>query len=533
MKNSRVKGKGLTTVTNIVKQPVPKSKIDTSEGITKWEVQGGSNDFPQQLLSDVDNSPSGSAAIDVWHEFTEGGGFVNEDIGEVLVNPQESLNELNSKLSRDLSSMWGVAVHIRYNGLGVPVSYRHLPFENTRLGELNEGGFADTIKYNPYFGTNDYDKDQTKWYYSYTPSPELVRDQMSNHKELLEKEEVEGSYPGQVFWFSIEKPLSRVYPKVFYYSAINWFKIDSKIQLFHERNIDNNFLLSVLINKFGDPDTPAGEKDSDGNYESNVGAEFEKDMKSFSGAENAGSILTQWFLTQEEKADIQAFPSNTNDKLFETLQTLVSSQISIGTKVPRVLLGIGEAGKLGDTQEILNAIRVMQSRTARLRKVLASIYKKIFKNYEKLSAVTDFLLKNINPVNVLPQWAIDAMTDQEKREYVNENFNVSLSIQEVNEESTAQTGTVSPEQASAQANLRGSVGGVQGVLQIQQGFADGLTSEEAAISILTLIYGFTESEARQLLGNPEKTEEIIEESIKNYGSISTNFKNVWQSARIY
>jgi HK97 family phage portal protein len=54
--------------------------------------------------------------------------------------------------------------------------------------------------------------------------------------------------------------------------------------------------------------------------------------------------------------------------------------------------------------------------------------------------------------------------------------------------------------AQAQANLRGSVGGVQGILSIQASFAQGLTTQQSAISILMEIYGFEENVARQILG---------------------------------
>lgn len=54
----------------------------------------------------------------------------------------------------------------------------------------------------------------------------------------------------------------------------------------------------------------------------------------------------------------------------------------------------------------------------------------------------------------------------------------------------------------AQANLRGSVGGVQGLLAIQQGVAAGTTSIESGLSMLQIIYGFTPEEASALLGKP-------------------------------
>jgi len=57
----------------------------------------------------------------------------------------------------------------------------------------------------------------------------------------------------------------------------------------------------------------------------------------------------------------------------------------------------------------------------------------------------------------------------------------------------------------AQANLRGSVGGVQGVLAVQASVSAGTTTYEAALSILTIIYGFTDEQARQILGQPTDT----------------------------
>jgi hypothetical protein len=60
----------------------------------------------------------------------------------------------------------------------------------------------------------------------------------------------------------------------------------------------------------------------------------------------------------------------------------------------------------------------------------------------------------------------------------------------------------SPETLAAQAALRGSVGGVQGILAVQASVAAGTTDYNAAISILTVIYGFTGQQAIDLLGQP-------------------------------
>lgn len=60
------------------------------------------------------------------------------------------------------------------------------------------------------------------------------------------------------------------------------------------------------------------------------------------------------------------------------------------------------------------------------------------------------------------------------------------------------------ETLAAQAALRGSVGGVQGILSIQASVSAGTTTRDSALSMLTLVYGFEPTEANQLLGEPKE-----------------------------
>jgi hypothetical protein len=59
------------------------------------------------------------------------------------------------------------------------------------------------------------------------------------------------------------------------------------------------------------------------------------------------------------------------------------------------------------------------------------------------------------------------------------------------------------ETEKAQANLRGSVGGVQGILSVQTSVAQGTTTFDSGLAILKYVYGFAEAEATELLGEPE------------------------------
>jgi len=58
-------------------------------------------------------------------------------------------------------------------------------------------------------------------------------------------------------------------------------------------------------------------------------------------------------------------------------------------------------------------------------------------------------------------------------------------------------------QEKAQAELKGSVGGVQGILSIQASVAQGITTIDSGSAILELIYGIPPVVARRMLGEPQ------------------------------
>lgn len=55
----------------------------------------------------------------------------------------------------------------------------------------------------------------------------------------------------------------------------------------------------------------------------------------------------------------------------------------------------------------------------------------------------------------------------------------------------------------AQAQLKGTVGGVQGILEIQKSVSEGITDRTAAIALLMEIYGFSEEQANNVVGTPK------------------------------
>lgn len=417
---------------NLVKQQVPDSKKDKSKDIIKWQTDSSrDNDFPQQLIQNVYNSPVGSACLKIWAEFVQGNGLLDKKAGKTIINQKTklTLDDLHSLLSVDVSLMEGFSFIQRYTTEGKKADVLHLPFEETRLGiNDNETGDIERIYHNPYYGIPRVFKDiNTKWFYAYNPEPKFVMTQIKQHnKEFVNKDDiVDPPYPGQAFWFSIEKPLARVYPQAFYYSAIDSFIVDGEIASFHERNIKNNFMASVLINIHGDPSAPAGRQDdTDATIDKTldqgetVGEEMNRQMKEF--VNEKGAPIFNWFLKDEEKATFETFPTNSHDNEYLNLQTSTTDHIAIGTGTPRILVGIGTAGKLGDTQEVLNAISLMQGKTQSMRNILTRCYE------TKFNFVTDGTIKKINPFDIIPDQIWQSLTTEEQRKFIEKNFDIEL-----------------------------------------------------------------------------------------------------------
>ena len=369
-------GRFINMFKNLSKQQPTESKKDSYEDIIVWGVDRytntsdnnfyrgvyNNNDFPQQLIQDVYNSPIASTALEVWVEFIKGQGFNDEDLNNLTINSKgEKLEDLLYKISYDVAHLDGFSVHVSYNAKGEISEIHHQPFEQTRLG-LIEQGEVSCIKTNPYYGIPyEYNAKYSKTYYTYNPDREFVLKEMKEHAAKKAQGSIKYDYPGQIFWVSIEKPLARIYPQPSYYSAINYFRADNEIPKFYERNLKNNFFQSHILNVYGDPDELIAGQDKDGNYtrtrEEVFNAQLDANAR---GSEFAGGQLINWYSTEEEKLVPEAFPTNANDNLFSNTLSDTQNTISIATKVPPILLGIQVGGKLGTTQEIINSIKKMQ-----------------------------------------------------------------------------------------------------------------------------------------------------------------------------
>ena len=226
------------------------------------------------------------------------------------------------------------------------------------------------------------------------------------------------------------------------------------------------------------------------NYTPEEKEEFERQVKrKLTSSSNASNFIIS-FNDQEVAIEVTPFPVNANvHKQWETLTKEAKNQIMTAHKViSPSLVGLSSASGFSSVADEMD----MSERQT---------IKRVIKPKQ------DFILDSIEEVLVNYGINLDLHFAPLTEEVV-EVEEDSIVISEDNGVDTTDVVSGDSETLKAQAALRGSVGGVQGVLGIQQSVSDGLTDFDSAITILMEIYGFTRSVSEALLGKPEETAEL-------------------------
>lgn len=408
----------LYKVLNLWRGQAPEGRKDKSTNIVKY---GNDNDFPQRLTEAVYSSPTAQAALDIMTKYIGGGGFTSEDIGKIVVGEKQTLAGLHGKLAEDFGCLCGIAVLVRYNSNGKPVSYEHVPFENCRLELPDENGQVRHIHYNPFFGTSDFKKDKTVVY--------PVFDQMAAQEQI---NTLGADFKGQIFWAALTRINNRFYPVPQYYAAINDITADGRLTTFRDRLIDNGFFQSNLMTVIGDKDEKIQvDVDSEGKAIYKTREElFNEGMQENQGVEAAGSTMVFWVKSAEAAPKIEAFPSNYNDKLGDSVSTQLLLSIGRAFGVHPVLLGADLGSSLGQNNLLQNASILLAQNTGYYRSWLEQQYQKIFEGNALGIDINDIKIKPISVQYDIPYittytiW--EQLTPRERREWISTNYKIAL-----------------------------------------------------------------------------------------------------------
>ena len=242
-----------------------------------------------------------------------------------------------------------------------------------------------------------------------------------------------------------------LYPIPGYSTSMNWIELDYEISKFHLNQVKQGFAPSFILN-FATGIPTIEEMD-----------DFYKDFKrNYSAAENAGKIIITYSEGQDQAPLLTPIQLNDSDERFIMLQDMVEKNIVMGHEIPPQLV-ILTPGKLGSTDERQELLAEFQSYYITPRQ-------------QQLEEVVN---------NALLPLSFNGEIILNKYDAEDTNKAEDLGVQE-----------------KAQAELKGSVAGVQGILSIQASVSQGITSIDSGAAILELIYGIEPTTARRMLGEP-------------------------------
>jgi hypothetical protein len=492
------------------REATTKSQRNIQENTIIW---GADDALPLKIAQTLQDSPAASACISTKAKYIKGAGFSDKDLMKVVVNKKGlTLWQLHCMISEAMAWIESFSINFKFSATGKITMAYNLAVENARFvkPDNDEDTEITRLKYNPYFGTAEFNKKYTKEY------------ALFDIEEVGKQIKTEGTkFKGQVYYYGVTKPLYRFYARPDYWSARYWMEVDGSIQQFHKDNLDNGFFQSVLINMIGDPSIKSKNPEymrrevaSDGTVtyhpDRTIGQEFDDMMsKAFSGKKKAGTAMVLWALNSDSVAKVAPFDSSVNSDLFETLQNLTTKNITIATKTPGILANISEGVSLGSGgSEIQKAVELMQANTSNERSVLEQFYNEIFfpnceiKGITKSSKVE---IVNYNPITVPVEiddkfWNV--LNDKEKRDFVRKNF-ASIELEEEAPQTDSEGNPLPQDQIQVNDNMTNLTGSQQlQLIRIIRQFGQGKINEATA-TIQLKGFAFSDDEIRKILGLDE------------------------------
>ncbi len=455
-------------------------------------LYGGDNNYPRKITQAADRCSSLVTARNKQAQFIQGLGFPGASSLDVKNGKVVIINKIGQtaydllKFCAEQKSNINIAIHVNYNILGEAVEFSPIQYDFVRKKmSVNNEKFERHIITNVWHLENDYSSagfaakimEFNKWVsdkkhkisficlecFDYNPDPIIVREQI----ELSGGIE---NYPGQLFY---AKRTEDVYQKAIYDSVADKFQFLAECDLSNLSNIQNGYSASGVLKYFG---TLTGTKELE---------EMKSKINQTKGAINTGRVVT---IPIPPNAD-----NNVPVNLFEPTQmqnidTLYTNQVINAENgiqslfsIPNALIGKDTTGNFA-TQKMQETFDYYNSITEPMRQELEIELTRLFSN-------SIFASQLKLPIEIEPLQFVSI----------------------TNEDSTE----MDKIRVESQARLKGTVGGVQGVLAIQDAVSRGVTQYEAGVQILMDIYGYTDEMARKILGDPIQQFSENQQTIKD------------------
>ena len=476
------------------------SLIELWERVTDYNLDekvylnGSNNLYPNEIELVVQNSPSASKGSNLMSTYINGRGLTNDPSFNGVL-----LSEINKDIADDLSVQYGCFIHVSYGikadieGAEFVTKKLHvLDYTKCRKAKDDDNDNPGKIVYKDFeqsksgFFSNDNDVKET-WYYPFSNDQEIIKSQirLDNKKSLqanpdLTLAEMLANYRGQVYYLNLT-PKYR-YAISHFNSVYNDCDTEYRMSLYSNSVSRAGFLGKVAILTSG--------------LDEETSQDIKEDVAKWLGAENAS---TAYFLEIEDTENLEnnfkimSVPSQYDEAQFrDTKENTRINILGACNNIPSALVSANDSNLFGNSGELIVQMKSFYNEQT---------------NYERRRIEETYLMFGID-TKIKPLINDEIATKETIKEVIS---NAPKAANEPAKTPATETATgPDAETLKAQAGLRGSVGGVNGILGIQNSVTAGQTDRESAITILMEIYGFTKGVAEALLGKPILSTEVIE-----------------------
>lgn len=396
----------------------------------------------------IDSSPTAFQCADTYSTFLAGAGF-EIDLSNVNLSEDEfekyNPNNLLFDVCDVLGYQQGVYVLVGYNANYEKDSFKIIPYTLCKVGKKDTNDFSGKILVSKKGWGKSLKKEEIDIFDVYNPRSEVIQAQV----EACEGWE---NYKGQIHFFKLSKKTT--YPKSLIERAYLFADVENQIGLYYNGTVKRGFENTTMIRHRKFPNRQDQEA-------------FEENIKKLSGLENASSKLVvedDWDDEREKSGNFK-FDTIVNDVKAEKYAHFENSSSNFIRKafknIPPSIIDM-VSGKLGHT-------------SADDLKMAQSIYNSIIsKDQEKVETFFSELFRNYkDAINPTGSWTIKqyALLDDGTVDYAE-----------------AVPATPAP-----------SLNSINGIILIQKSIKEEITSYEAGIKMIELLFGYSNEQAKEIL----------------------------------
>lgn len=455
--------------------------VDTYEKIQRYDID---NLYPQRVEEIAKRSYTTQSVIKRVADFLNGDGFVDPELGKIIVNDASffgtSLNKLLTQISFTYATWNSIALHIGYNLNYRISSITHIPFSYCRMGLHDQDGRVREIKYSTNWerdGRKEVSGRQVYDYPVFNPDPDVI---------AAEIEEAGGidNYRGQILYIT---PEFYQYPLCSFDAVIDHAQAQSELGMAKVSNTQNSFLATMAI-------LYPGEFESESERQ-----QFQDLIANKSGARNMGSRIGLQDRSGTKKASdiFQPLSPPNLDRLYEFTEKSVVDAIMENEAMPKEILGVRPDTGMFNQANMEQAYTYYNSITRNRRASISEVIAMLMMNWEN-PVITDAA---IAPQKYVQDGQTSSITSSSQPQAVNESLK----------------------------NLTGRQ--LQNIQRIVRKFNKNELTFEQAKQMLVNGYGFTDTDVNDWLVTPEEeiqmNYEIVNESFNDYPEgVRNNAKRV-------